>query len=124
MEYEFITLDKCGEEVEWLHHFLEDVPRWPKHVFPICIHCDSQFAIGRAQNSMYNDKSRHIHRRHNTIRRLLSTGVISLNYVKFMDNIVDPLTKGLNRELVENSPRGMWLKPIKEYVKIMDTQPS
>ena len=63
-----------------------------------CIHCDSQFANGRAQNIMYNGKSRHIHRRHNTIRQLLSTRVISLNYVRSKDNIVDLLTKGLNRE--------------------------
>ena len=25
MEYEFIALEKCGEEVEWLCHFLEDI---------------------------------------------------------------------------------------------------
>ena len=68
---------------------------------PIRIHCDSQYAIGRTQSNMYNGKSRHIHRRHNTIRQLLSTGVISVDFVKFKDNIADPLTKGLNRELVE-----------------------
>ena len=62
---------------------------------------------------MYNGKSRHIRRRHNTIRQLISTGVISVDYVKSKDNIVDPLTKGLNRELVEKSSRGMGLKPIK-----------
>ena len=78
MEYEFITLDKCGEEAEWLRHFLEDILRWPKHVPQICIHCDSQSSIGRAQCNMYNGKSRHIHRRHNTIRQLLLIGVISV----------------------------------------------
>ncbi|KAL6326053.1 hypothetical protein AAG906_000928 [Vitis piasezkii] len=114
MESEFIALDKCGEEVEWLRHFLEDIPRWSNPVPPICIHCDSQSAIGRAQSNMYNGKSRHIRRRHNTIRQLLSTGVISVDYVKSKDNIADPLTKGLNRELVEKSSRGMGLKPIKE----------
>ena len=71
MESEFIALDKCGKEAEWLHHFLEDIPRWPKSVPPICIHCDSQSAIGRAQKSMYNGKSRHIRRRHNTIKQQL-----------------------------------------------------
>ena len=96
MEFEFIGLDKCGEEVEWLWHFLEDIPKWPKPVPLICIHCDSQYAIGRAQNSMYNGKCRHIHRRHNTIRQLLSNVVISLDYVKSKDNITDQLTKGLN----------------------------
>ena len=42
------------------------------------------------------------------------TGVISLDYVNLKDTNADPLTKGLNRELVEKSLRGMRLKPIKE----------
>ena len=42
---------------------------------------------------MYNGKSRHIRRRHNTIRQILSTGVISIDYVKSKDNITNPLTK-------------------------------
>ena len=63
---------------------------------------------------MYNDKSRHIRRRHNTIRQLLSTVIIFIDYVKSKDNIMDPLTEGLNRELVEKSLRGIGLKPIKE----------
>ena len=120
-ESKCITLDKCGEETEWLRHFLEDIPRWIKLVPLICIHCDSQFAISRAQNSMYNGKSRHICRRHNTIRQLLSTGVIVLDYIISKVNIVDPLTKGLNRGLVEKSSRGMGLKPIKEKVNTIDT---
>ena len=114
MESEFIALDKCGEKVEWLRHFLEDIPRWPKHVPPICIHCNSQSIIDRAQNNMYNGKSKHIRRRHNTVRQLLSTGVISLDYVKSKDNIANSLTKGLNIELVEKSSRGTRLKLIKE----------
>ncbi|XP_038726421.1 uncharacterized protein LOC120017315 [Tripterygium wilfordii] len=38
MESEFIALDKAGEEAEWLRHFLEDIPIWPKPVPAICIH--------------------------------------------------------------------------------------
>ncbi|XP_073153224.1 uncharacterized protein [Henckelia pumila] len=30
MESEFITLDKAGEEAEWLRNFLEDIPCWNK----------------------------------------------------------------------------------------------
>ena len=62
---------------------------------------------------MYNGKSRHIRRRHNTIRQLLSIGVISVDYIKYKDNIADSLTTGLNRELVKNSLKGMRLKPVK-----------
>ena len=113
MKSEFITLDKGGEEAEWLRHFIEDIPRWPKPVSAISIHYDSQSSIGRAHNIMYNGKSRYIRQRHNTVRQLISTGVISVDYVKSKDNIANPLTKGLNRELVEKSSRGMGLKPIK-----------
>ena len=81
---------------------------------PIFIHCDSQSTIGIAQSSVYNGKSIHICHRHNTIRQLLSTKVISLDYVKSKDNILNPLTKGLNRELIEKSSKGMRLKPKKE----------
>ncbi|KAD4384795.1 hypothetical protein E3N88_24963 [Mikania micrantha] len=114
MESEFIALDKAGEEAEWLRQFVEDVPGWPKPMSAICIHCDCQSAIGRAQSAMYNGKSRHIRRRHNTIRQLLSMGVISIDYVRSKDNIADPFTKGLSRELVHKSSRGMGLKPFEQ----------
>ncbi|GJX86693.1 retrotransposon protein, putative, ty1-copia subclass [Tanacetum coccineum] len=68
----------------------------------------------RAHSTMYNGKFTHILRRHNSIRQLLSTGVISIGYVKSKDNIADPLTKGLSRELVSKSSKGMGLKPLKE----------
>ena len=61
---------------------------------------------------MYNGKSRHIRRRHNTVRQLLSNGIISIDYIKSKDNIADPLTKGLNGERVNCSSRGMGLKSI------------
>ncbi|KAD4585942.1 hypothetical protein E3N88_23543 [Mikania micrantha] len=109
MESEFIALDKAGEEAEWLRQFVEDVPGWPKPMSAICIHCACQSAIGRAQSAMYNGKSWHIRRRHNTIRQLLS-----IDYVRSKDNIADPFTKGLSRELVHKSSREMGLKPFEQ----------
>lgn len=97
---EFIALDKVGEEVEWLRNFLMDVLLWSKPIPTISIYCVSQVAISRAQNSSYNGKSRHIRRRHNTVRQLLKDGIIAIDYVKSSDNIADPLTKGLARELI------------------------
>ena len=78
---------------------------------PICIHCDSQAAIGRVGSIMYNGKSRHMRRRHNFVRLLLSIGSITIDYVKSKDNVSDPLTKGLNRERVEKSSTEMGLWP-------------
>ncbi|KAH9686503.1 hypothetical protein KPL70_014374 [Citrus sinensis] len=60
MESKFIALDKYGEEAEWLRNFLEGIPKWPKPVPTICIHCDSQSAIGRAKSNMYNEQFKDI----------------------------------------------------------------
>ena len=70
--------------------------------------------IGKALSSMDNGKSRYINCRHITISQLLSVCAISLDYVTYKDNIADPLTKWLNRELVETSSKGMKLKAIKK----------
>ena len=93
MKFEFIALDQAREEAKWLRQFLEDIPIWPKPVPTICIHCDSKSAIGRAQNDIYNNKSRHMRRRHNTVRQLLSNRIISIDYIKSKDILADPLTK-------------------------------
>ncbi|KAF3624710.1 hypothetical protein FXO37_31238 [Capsicum annuum] len=110
MESEFIALDKAGEEAEWLRNFLKDILYWPKPVAPVCIHSDSQAIIGRAGSIIYNSKSRHIRRRHNTVRELFSSGIITVDYVKSKDNMSDPLTKGLSREGVERTSKGMGLR--------------
>ncbi|GJY06238.1 peroxidase 72 [Tanacetum coccineum] len=109
MEAEFVALDKAAKEVEWLRSFLEGIPLWPKPMTGVCIHCDSMAALTRAKNQIYNGKSRHIRRRHNTIKDLLRNGIISIDYVKSKENIADPLTKGLCREQVIFLSRGMGL---------------
>jgi hypothetical protein len=38
--------------------------------------------IKKSQSSMYNDKSRHIHHKHNIIECLLSNKIISIDYIK------------------------------------------
>ena len=110
MESEFIALDKAAEETEWLRNFLEDIPVWHKPVTAICI--DSMAAQARAKSNIYNGKSRHIRRRHNTIKQLLSSGVISIQYIKSKANLADPLTKGLPIEQVKFTSRGMGLKAL------------
>ena len=112
MESKFIALDLARKEAEWLKHFLEDIPVWPKHVTAICIHCDNMAAQSRVKSHVYNGNSQHIRRRHNTIKKLLSTRIISIDYVKSKENIADHLTKDLPREQILFTSRGMGLKPI------------
>lgn len=61
---------------------------------------------------MYNGKSRHIQRRHSSIKQLISTGIIIIDFIQSKDNIANPLTKGLARKLVDKASKGMDMKPI------------
>jgi len=92
------------------------IPVWPKPVPGVPIHCDSQAAIIRAKNNSYNGKTRYIRQRHNTVRQRLKRGIITIDYVKSASNLADPLTKGLTKELILSTSRGMGLKPTHDHL--------
>ncbi|CAL8165955.1 unnamed protein product [Prunus armeniaca] len=68
--------------------------------------------IAKVQNRYYNGKRRQRRRKHNTIREFLSNGAVRVDYVRFDENLADPLTKGLAREKVWKTSKGMGLKPL------------
>lgn len=77
------------------------------------LHCDSQPIMKKVKNKNYNEKIRHKRIRHNSIKQLLTHGVISLNFVKSKKNIVDLLTKGFACKQVLESLKKIGLKLIK-----------
>ena len=100
MEAELIALALASEEVNWLRDLLYEISLWEKPIPPILIHCDSIDAIGRVKNHYYNDKSKPIRRRHSTVRSYLSSGIITVDYIKSNDNLTDPFTKALAKDTV------------------------
>ena len=112
MAAEFIALAAASKEVEWLRNLLYDVPIWPKPISPISIRCDSEATLAKAYSQVYNGKSRHIGLRHSFVRQLISDGVITVTFVRSSENLADPLTKSLARDIVNKTSRGMGLKPI------------
>ncbi|GJS95273.1 retrovirus-related pol polyprotein from transposon TNT 1-94 [Tanacetum coccineum] len=88
------------------------IPLWEKLIPAVLIHSDSTTAIAKVLNCYYNGKKRQIRQKHNTIREFLTTGAIRVDHVRTDKNIADPLTKGLAREKVPNTSKGMGLMPI------------
>lgn len=114
MESEFIALASASKEAEWLREILHEIPLWPKPIAPISIHCDNEATLARAYSQVYNGKSRHIGLRHSCVRELITNGVITIDYVRSSQNLADPFTKGLPRDMVNKTSRGMGLKPMTE----------
>ncbi|CAL8093894.1 unnamed protein product [Prunus armeniaca] len=102
----------ASEEAGWLRNLLSDTPLWERPIPAVLIHCDSTAAIAKVQNHYYNGKRRQIRRKHSTIKEFLSNGAVRVDYVRFDENLADPLTKGLTREKVWKTSNGMGLKPL------------
>ncbi|GJY81726.1 zinc finger, CCHC-type containing protein [Tanacetum coccineum] len=86
--------------VEWLlKNLLLKIPLWsnPIALFIRGIVCST---LAKAYSQMYNGKSRHLGVRHSMIRELITNEVISMEFVRSQQNLVDHLTKGLARDLV------------------------
>jgi len=82
MESEFVALEMASSEAEWLKNFLANIPLGMKPTSYVSIHCDCQSAITIAKNKNYNGKNRHIQLRHNLVKQLLKSEIISIDYVR------------------------------------------
>ena len=111
MEAEFTALAAAGKEAEWLRNLLLDIHLWPQPMPPISLRCDSEATMSRAYSKVYNGKSRHISLRHEFVRQLIIDGIITISYVRSSNNLADPLTKGLSRDVVRGTTTRMGLKP-------------
>ncbi|GKA19424.1 zinc finger, CCHC-type containing protein [Tanacetum coccineum] len=91
IESEFVALAAAGKEAEFVA------------------------TLAKAYSQMYNRKSRHLGIRHSIIRELITNRVVSIEFVRFQQNLADHLTKGLAIDLVIKSAEGMELKLTKRH---------
>ena len=71
------------------------------------MYCDSEATLSKAYSKMYNGKSRHIGLRHDYIRQLIESDIISIVYVRSNNNLANPFTKALSRDTVRVTSIGM-----------------
>ena len=67
--------------------------------------------MSKALNKVYNGKFRHISLRHVYLRQMLRDGALAVVHLRTYNNLVNPLTKPLPRDLVNTMSLGMGLKP-------------
>jgi hypothetical protein len=96
MTAEFVALDSCIKDAEWLRNLLMEIPLWPKPMPPASLHYDIQTTLSRAYSHIYNGKSRHIGLRHSYVRQLHTDGVITIDFVRSIQNLANSLTTKAN----------------------------
>ena len=107
------ALETATSEAEWLRELLMDLPLLEKPVPPILMYCDNQSMLAQVMNTKDNSKSnKHIKRRLKTVRKMKNSGVIAVSYVKSENNLADPFTKGLSRNVISVMSKDMGMRPI------------
>ena len=52
----------------------------------------------------------HVRLKHSLVRDLIMNGVIIIDFVRSKENLTNPLTKGLTKEVVVKTAQGMGLR--------------
>ena len=112
MEAELTALDTATVEVEWLREFLMALPIVEKPMPAILMNCDNQTVIVKVNSSKDNMKSsRHVKRWLKSVRKLINSGVIALDYVQMAKNLADQFTKALSRNVIGNASLELGMRP-------------
>ena len=71
----------------------------------IVILCDNQSCIKMTENSVFNDRSKHIEIRYHFIRDMVQRGALKLQYISTDEQVDDVMTKPLSRVKFETLSR-------------------
>lgn len=78
----------------------------------LTIYYDNQATIFKAGSKNYNGKFMAIHLKHNHKKGLIADGIVAIQYMKSKENLPNPLSKGLSKELTSSTFRGMELESL------------
>ena len=94
-EAEYVATTEAGNEMIWLHGFLDELRK--KQEMDI-LHSDSQSAIFLAKNSTFHSNLKHIQTKYHFIRYLVEDKLVILKKIYGSKNPADMLTKGVTIE--------------------------
>jgi len=91
---------------------LLDIKLWSQPMLVISLYYNNEATMSRAYNNVYNGKWRHISIQHGYVWELIANRIIIIAYVKSVNNLADPLIKGLSRDMVRKTTSRMGLKVV------------
>ena len=95
IETEYVAATKVGNEMIWLHSFLDELGK--KQELDI-LHSDSQSAIFLAKNPVFHSKSKHIQMRYHFIRYLIEDKLVIFEKICGSKNVANMFIKGITIE--------------------------
>ena len=98
-EVEYTIVVTCYTQIIWMIQTLTNLE--VKYVDPIPLHCDNTSAISMSKNPVLHSKTKHIPIKYHFLREHVTNKVVQLNFIPFMEQIVDIFTKPLPKTQFE-----------------------
>ena len=116
MEAEYIAASKAAKEVVWLKNFLMDLEVVPSAQSAITLYYDNSGAVSNAKEPRSHKRGKHIERKYNLIREIVSRGDTVVSQLASEDNLADPLIKGLAQKIFDQHVEGMGVRCIASWL--------
>ncbi|KAK9069158.1 hypothetical protein SSX86_013274 [Deinandra increscens subsp. villosa] len=91
-EAEYMALTEAVKEAIWLSGFITELGI---EVGDTCVYCDNQGAIALSKNGVFHERTKHINVRYHFIREVISSRLLTVEYVNTSKNWADMFTKAL-----------------------------
>jgi hypothetical protein len=98
MEAEYIALAEAGKEAQWIRKLQSEIFPHVKNQ-PTLIYEDNQSAIKLSNNPLHSNRSKHISVRYHSIRDLVKSKIVDIQYLPTAEMIADIMTKSLGKIL-------------------------
>ena len=99
MDAEYIAALKAEKDAVWLKNFLLDLGVVPSAQSVITLYCDNSGAVGNSKEPRSHKRGKHIERKYHLICEIVSKGDVVVSQIASEDNLADPFTKGLAKEM-------------------------
>ncbi|KAL0386200.1 UNVERIFIED_CONTAM: Retrovirus-related Pol polyprotein from transposon TNT 1-94 [Sesamum radiatum] len=96
-EVEYIAASEAGKEAVWMKNYIQELSVVPSIAEPVVIFCDNNGAIAQAKELRSHHRSKHILRRYDLLREMVSRGDCRMDRVSSTENTADPLTKPMSQ---------------------------
>ena len=95
MYAEFVACYEAIGHVNWLKKFMSGLKVVDDIHKPLRLYCDNNPAVCYAHNNKSSGAAKHIDIKYYVVKDKVQDHIISLEYIRTENMLVDPLTKGL-----------------------------
>ncbi|KAL0434150.1 UNVERIFIED_CONTAM: Retrovirus-related Pol polyprotein from transposon RE2 [Sesamum latifolium] len=97
IEVEYIAASEAAKEEVWMKNYIQEFGVVPSIVEPVVVFCDNNGAIAQAKEPRSHHRSKHILRRYQLLREMVSRSNCRMDRVSSTENTANPLTKPMSQ---------------------------